>query len=164
MGKANGFSRQLDQKVGVEKDNENQVFIKDNWICRIQEVVIEGLKVDIIEKIKKAKSKDEDIVRVVEEIKKAGVKVLQGDEQQIEGELVLKEKKVYVPKDEELRAEIIWLHHDMPVAGHRGRQKTIELVTRNYWQPGVTRDMGRYVEGCNLWQRMKNRMEEIAGN
>ena len=164
MGKANGFSRQLDQKVGVEKDNENQVFIKDNWICRIQEVVIEGLKVDIIEKIKKAKSKDEDIVRVVEEIKKAGVKVLQGDEQQIEGELVLKEKKVYVPKDEELRAEIIWLHHDMPVAGHRGRQKTIELVTRNYWQPGVTRDMGRYVEGCNLWQRMKNRLEEIAGN
>ena len=164
MGKANGFSRQLDQKVGVEKDNENQVFIKDNWICRIQEVVIEGLKVDIIEKIKKAKSKDEDIVRVVEEIKKAGVKVLQGDEQQIEGELVLKEKKVYVPKDEELRAEIIWLHHDMPVAGHRGRQKTIELVTRNYWQPGVTRDMGRYVEGCNLWQRMKNRMEKIAGN
>ena len=41
---------------------------------------MEGLEVDIIEKIKKAKSKDEDIIRVVEEIKKAGVKVLQGDE------------------------------------------------------------------------------------
>ena len=125
---------------------------------------MEGLEVDIIEKIKKAKSKDEDIIRVVEEIKKAGVKVLQGDEQQIEEELVLKEEKVYVPKDEELRAEIIWLHYDMPVTEHRGRQKTTELVTRNYWQPGVTRDMGRYVEGCNLWQRMKNRMEKIAGN
>ena len=163
MGKANGFSRQLDQKVGVEKDNENQVFIKDNWICRIQEVVIEGLKVDIIEKIKKAKNKDEDIIRVVEEIKKAEVKVLQGDEQQIKEELVLKEEKVYVPKNEELRAEIIWLHYDMPVTGHRGRQKTTELVTRNYWQLGVTRDMGRYVEGCNLWQRIKNRMEEMDG-
>ena len=41
---------------------------------------MEGLEVDIIEKIKKAKSKDEDIIRVVEEIKKAGVTVLQGDE------------------------------------------------------------------------------------
>ena len=125
---------------------------------------MEGLEVDIIEKIKKAKNKDEDIIRVVEEIKKAEVKVLQGDEQQIKEELVLKEEKVYVPKNEELRAEIIWLHYDMPVIGHRGRQKTTELVTRNYWQLGVTRDMGRYVEGCNLWQRMKNRMEEIAGN
>jgi len=31
-----------------------------------------------------------------------------------------KERKVYVPKDEKLRAEIIKLHHDMPIGGHRG--------------------------------------------
>ena len=35
------------------------------------------------------------------------VKVLQGDKWQIEGDLVLKERKVYVLKDRELRAEII---------------------------------------------------------
>ena len=35
-------------------------------------------------------------------------------------------------------------------------------MTRNYWWPGVTRDVGKYVEGCNLCQRMKNRMEELA--
>ena len=34
---------------------------------------------------------------------------------------MLKEGKVYVPKDEKLRVEIIWLHHDVPVAGHRGK-------------------------------------------
>jgi len=39
----------------------------------------------------------------------------------------------------------------------------VELVTRNYWWPGVTRDVGRYVEGCDLCQKMKNRMEEMAG-
>ena len=42
--------------------------------------MIEGPEVDILEKIKKARSKDEEIVRVVEEMKKAGVKVLQGNE------------------------------------------------------------------------------------
>jgi len=36
----------------------------------------------------------------------------------MEEELILKERKVYVPKDEELRTEIIQLHHNMPVAGH----------------------------------------------
>ena len=39
----------------------------------------------------------------------------------------------------------------------------VELVTRNYWWPGVTRDVGKYVEECDLCQRMKNRMEEPAG-
>ena len=39
----------------------------------------------------------------------------------------------------------------------------VELVTRNYWWPGVTRDVGKYVEGCDLCQRMKNRTEEPAG-
>jgi len=33
--------------------------------------------------------------------------------------LVLKEKKVYVPRDMELRTEIIWLHHNMLVVKHR---------------------------------------------
>ena len=46
------------------------------------------------------------------------MKVLQGDEWQIEGDFVLKEGKVYVLKNRELRVEIIWLHHDVPAAGH----------------------------------------------
>ena len=71
------------------------------------------LEVDIVEKIKIAKWKNKEAVRVVEEIKKAGVKVLKNNEWKIEGELVLKEGKVYVLKDKELRIEIIQLHHDM---------------------------------------------------
>ena len=55
---------------------------------------------------------------MVEEMKKAGVKMLQGEEWQIEGELVLKEGKVYMLKDKELRVEIIWLYHNVLVARH----------------------------------------------
>jgi len=69
----------------------------------------------------------------------------------------LKEGKVYVLKDVELRTEIIWLYHDVPVAGHRGRWKTTELVIRNYWWPGVTKDVGRYVDSCDMCQRIKNK-------
>jgi len=122
----------------------------------LQEVVIEGPKVDIVENIKKARSKDKEVVRVVEEIKKVGVKVLRGEKWKIEKDLVLKERKVYVLKDEELRMEIIWLHHNTPVARYKGRWKTTELVTRNYWWLGVTRNMEKYMEGCDVCQRMKN--------
>jgi len=96
-------------------------------------------------------------------MKRAKVKELRGEEWKIEGELVLKEEKVYVPRNKELRAEVIRLHHNVLAVGHGGRWKMVDLVTRNYWWPGITRDVGRYVEGCNLCQRMKNRMEEVAG-
>ena len=96
-------------------------------------------------------------------MKKVGIRALKDKEQQLEGDLILKERKVYVPKNEKLRVEIIWLHHDILVARHGGKQKTMELVMRNYQWPGVTRDVMRYVERCDIYQRMKNRMETLAG-
>ncbi len=51
--------------------------------------------------MRKARSKDKDVVRVVEEMKKAKVKELQGNEWQIEGDLVLKKEKVYISKNKE---------------------------------------------------------------
>jgi len=54
-------------------------------------------------------------------MKRAEIKALRGDEWEIEGNLVLKEEKVYILKNEELRLEVIWLHYNMPVARHRGR-------------------------------------------
>ena len=52
MGKANGLSRRLDWKIEVENNNNNQTLIK------------------------KARSKNKEIVRVVEEIRKTEFKVL----------------------------------------------------------------------------------------
>jgi len=74
--KADRLSRRPNWKVKVENNNDNQVLIKDNWICSLKEVIIEGPEVDILEKIKKSRSKDEKLIRVVEEMKKAKVKVL----------------------------------------------------------------------------------------
>jgi len=80
MGKANRLSRRVDWKVEIDKDNDNQVFIKDDWIHSMYEVVVEGPEVELLKKIKKARSRDEDVIRVVEEMKKAGVKKLRGNE------------------------------------------------------------------------------------
>ena len=55
------------------------------------------------------------------------------------------------------------LHHDVLVAGHGDRWKTMELVTKNCWWSGVTRDIGRYVDSCDIYQRMKNRIKVPVG-
>ena len=73
----------------------------------LHEVVIEGLEIDIVEKIKRARDKNKEVVRVIEKMKKAEIRVLRDKEWQLEGDLVLKEEKIYVPKDKELRVEII---------------------------------------------------------
>ena len=85
------------------------------------EQLIEGPEEEIVKKIKKARDKDEEVIKVVEEMKKVGVKTLRDKEWQIEEGLVLKEGRVYVPKDKKLRVEIIWLYHDTLVAGHGGQ-------------------------------------------
>jgi len=54
-------------------------------------------------------------------MKKAGIKMLRDEEWQEEDRLLLKEGKVYVPKDEALRIEVIRLHHNTPVGGHKGQ-------------------------------------------
>jgi len=108
---ANSLSRRVDWAEGVERYNKNQVILKKEWLeIRVMEkgqLLIEGVEEQIINKIKKSEAKDDEIIKVVEEIKKAGVKVLRNDEWQIEDELVLKEGKVYVLKSESLRLEII---------------------------------------------------------
>jgi len=121
MRRADSLSRRVDWTEGVERDNENQVMLKKEWLeVRAMEQLVEGPEEEIVKKIKKARDKDEEVIKVVEEMKKAGVKMLRNEEWQVEEELVLKEERVYVPKDEKLRVEIIRLHHDIPIAGYGG--------------------------------------------
>jgi len=129
MGKADGLSRRLDWQEEVERDNEDQTLIRPEWVRGVETIVEEG---NLRERIKKAQEEDERVVKAVEELKKAEVKMLREEEWEIENGVVLKKGRIYIP-EEELRREVIQLHHDTPVGGHEGRWKTTELVTRNYW-------------------------------
>ena len=51
-----------------------------------------------------------------------------------------------MPKDNILRVEIIRLHYNILVGEYRGQQKTVELVTRNFWWLGIIKEVKKYVE------------------
>jgi len=122
MERVNSLSRRVDWAEGVERDNENQVMLKEEWLkVRVMEQLVEEPEKEIVKRIKEARDKDEKVIKVVKEMKKAGVKMLKNEKWQIEEGLVLKERRVYILKDEKLRVEIIQLHHNMPIARH-GRQ------------------------------------------
>ena len=164
MEKADSLSRRPDWEIKVKRDNENETLVKPEWL-EVQrtegvEVIIEG--VDLLEKVRQLRVKDNEVIKVVEEMKQTGVKMLKDKKQQEVDGIMYKEEKVYVPKDDKLRAEIIRLYYNIPVEEHRGQQKTIELVTRNFWWPGVTKEVKQYVEECNSCQRNKNHIEQPA--
>jgi len=76
MEKVDSLDRRPDWKVGVENDNEDQKLIKEEWVREIMEVVVKGPETILVEKIKRARGKDKEVVRVIEKMKKVGVKNL----------------------------------------------------------------------------------------
>ena len=122
MERVDSLSRRVDWAKGVERDNENQVMLKEEWLeVKVMEQLVEEPEEEIVKRIKEARDKDEEVIKVVEEMKKAGVKTLRDEKWQIEKGLVLKEGRVYVPKDKKLRVEIIQLHYNTLIVGHRGQ-------------------------------------------
>jgi len=107
----------------VKRDNENETLVKPEWL-EVQrtegvEVIIE--EVDLLEKVKQSRVKDNEIIKTVKEIKQAGVKMLRDEEwREVDG-IIYKEEKVYVPKDNILRMEIIRLYHNTLVERYKGQ-------------------------------------------
>ena len=82
MGKANSLSRRLDWKVGVERNNENEMLVKPKQLevrrTETVEIVVKG--VDLLEQVRQSKVKDDKVIKAVEEMKRAGVKMLRDKE------------------------------------------------------------------------------------
>jgi hypothetical protein len=93
----------------------------------------------------------------LDQIQGAGPKQLKKglEDWNTEDGLILYGGKVYVPRDIKLRTDLIRAHHDALEAGHPGEYKTLELITRNYWWPGITAMVKHYVKTCDQCNRKK---------
>ena len=133
--KPDALSRRPDHGKG-ENDNDNVILLKPAYF-KIQALkqghaLLNGDEPKLLKEIRNAKELDESVVKAVEEMKKSNVRRIEGQEWSQEQGLILFQGKVYVPKDPNLRKQIVELHHDSLMAGHPGRWKTLELVSRNY--------------------------------
>ena len=63
--------------------------------------------------------------------------------------------KLYVPEEASVRAELLKRHHDDPLAGHFGVEKTTELMCRKYFWKSMKADIKEYVNTCDICQRVK---------
>lgn len=73
---------------------------------------------------------------------------------ELEGKLYYREK-IFVPNYDPLKIKILTLHHNDPSAGHPGREKTFELISRDYYWPSMRKYVAQYVRNCHTCQRSK---------
>ena len=64
--------------------------------------------------------------------------------------------KLFLPPDDELRTQVIYRTHSTGPAGHPGRTKTLDLLSRSYWWPRMSKDVEEYVRACELCVRTKS--------
>ena len=106
MVKADSLSRRPDHKKGMEDDNKDVTLLKLEFFqiqaLRRGHLLIHGDEKGLLKKIHESEAQDKQVVKVVEAMKKAGVKTLNGREWEIEQDLILWCGKVYVPKNDKL--------------------------------------------------------------
>jgi len=83
----------------------------------VEMIIEEG---NLKERIRRAQKGDKKVVKAVEELKRAGIKMLKDEEWEIEDGLVTKKGRIYILEGE-LRREIIQLYYDIPIEEHGGR-------------------------------------------
>jgi hypothetical protein len=67
--------------------------------------------------------------------------------------LVYLRNLIYIPDC--MRIEIIKRHHDDPMHGYMGMEKTAELISRNYYFLNMRRKVQSYIQQCETCIRDK---------
>jgi hypothetical protein len=61
--------------------------------------------------------------------------------------------RLYIPNYLNLRTRYIQEHHDTPLAGHQGTNRTFELLIRTVIWPKMWEDVSRYLRNCHPYRR-----------
>jgi len=77
--------------------------------------------------------------------------------------LIFSGNQLYIPASDEIKSTLIKEAHDSAVAGHMGITRTLELLSRSYYWPKMTKDVREYVSTCPSCISIKPRNDHPPG-
>src|SRR5262249_40633234 len=143
-------SRRPDHVLDKDEGNDDLILLPDT-------LFVKTVDLDLKDRLKTATNTDDFFTKALLALQTHGTPPIKSDLsdwKSDEGLLLFKER-CYVPPDQELRRDIVRRYHDSLTAGHPEHMKTLELVRRNYWWPGMYIFVKNYMTGCALCQQMK---------
>ncbi|CEL59204.1 hypothetical protein RSOLAG1IB_03137 [Rhizoctonia solani AG-1 IB] len=116
-------------------------------------------KKEIQSRIKKSLDQDESLSEILDHLRNestapASVKRAFKD-YEMEAGLLFYQGQILVPDTGDLREDLMRIYHDSPMAGHPGQQRTLELLSRAYYWPGIRADVYLHVDGCETCQQIR---------
>jgi hypothetical protein len=131
-------------------EEEKRILLPDALFVRT-------IKPDLLTGIRDASAKDTIVQDALAALQSNGTAPMRSslqDWKTVDG-IMTYQGRIYIPPDDDLRREVLRLHHDIPGASHSGRFKTFELTKREFWWPGLHQFVTRYVAGCAACQQGK---------
>jgi Reverse transcriptase (RNA-dependent DNA polymerase)/RNase H-like domain found in reverse transcriptase/Integrase zinc binding domain/Chromo (CHRromatin Organisation MOdifier) domain/Integrase core domain/Retroviral aspartyl protease len=165
-GKPDALSRrpdyQIGHKGGEKGKTEKQEFLKPHQFT-VSEALVSypmGIDEDLKREIAQNLTTDENIGMYLQYLKDPDLprskKVDEALEHyHMEQDIVFCNNRIYVPNNDALRLQLCRQTHDCPTAGHYGRKKTLDLLTRDYSWPGMSNMVREYVRTCETCSRNK---------
>jgi len=159
MGKPDALLWRPDHGKGAS-DNEDVILLRLELIVvrALEGLHLEGPERDMLREIRQGNQKGdqkEPVAKAARKLQQTSSKTVRSAEW-LEDDGVLRFRgKIYIPQNSDLRRWIVSLCHDTKVAGHPRRWKMLELVSRNYWWPQMSRYVRQYVCTCDLCLRTK---------
>jgi len=106
---------------------------------------LEGPEQDMLREIHQENQKgdqEKSVTKAARELQQASSKTVYSVEWLEDNRVLQFRGKIYVPQNSDLQRRIVSLCYNTKVAGHLGRWKTLELVSRNCWWPQMSRYIG----------------------
>ncbi|QRW22961.1 Retrotransposable element Tf2 protein [Rhizoctonia solani] len=151
-GKPDALSRRLDH---ADIPPANQTMLPNPVFANVALVIP---KKELQRQIKASLDQDEsleEILQFLQNESKAPPSIKKAfKDYKMEAGLLFYQGRIVVPDVGTLRTELLCIFHDSPLAGHPGRQQTLELICRNYYWPGICADTYWHVDSCKTCQRI----------
>jgi transposase InsO family protein len=150
---SDALSRRPDHCPEEDKTKE-EILLPDDLFLNL-------LDIDLRDRITENKEYDFDVTKAIELLQENGPTTIQNDledwriEEVDDKKTIFYKGKQYIPKDQELRREILKLFHNHETAGHPGELETYNSVKQHYWWPGLRVFVKNYVKGCGICQQFK---------
>jgi len=170
INKADALSRHPDYKEGIASENAETILLTlEKFLLKPEQFHIRalhnmaiptGINEELKEAIQEAIKTDTLTGQKLKDILTSGPRQVNKGLQEwnYKDGLILYKGLIYIPKtkDEELKRRVTQQFHDN-LMGHPGQWKTIELISREYWWPGITKFVKAYIQGCATCQTTKIR-------
>ena len=154
MVQSDALSRRPDLCPDNDTDNENMIMLPDNMFLNL-------IDMDLQQKIAMMDDLDGSAAEALKLLlETAPTSMTKGLEdwkiEMTNGQNILFFKgKNYIPRNMDLRREIVKSFHDHETAGHPGEIGTYNAVQQHYWWPGLRTFVKNYISGCGTCQQFK---------